>query len=174
MIQQSNDKYIIDALLTLDDFNKKFNCDLIDEDVETIGGFLINKFEKYQKSKNLLKPEISCSQCSPQIQKKSIVFNLSSKKVINNLKLFIIFISSILYVLSFSPFDYKLLIFISMISMFYVLDNSLTRNRIKYIFAFFNLGSFNWSFMDKRVVDNLWIYKLCDKLCYYIFIDYYY
>ena len=52
------------------------------------------------------------------------------------MKLFIIFISSILYVLSFSPFDYKLLIFISMISMFYVLDNSLTRNRIKYIFAF--------------------------------------
>ena len=46
MIQQSNDKYIIDALLTLDDFNKKFDSDLIDEDVETIGGFLINKFEK--------------------------------------------------------------------------------------------------------------------------------
>ena len=22
--------------------------------------------------------------------------------------------------------------------------------------------------MDKRVVDNLWIYKLCDKLCHYI------
>ena len=52
------------------------------------------------------------------------------------MKLFLIFISSILYVLSFSPFDYKLLIFISMISMFYVLDNSLTRNRIKYIFTF--------------------------------------
>ena len=52
------------------------------------------------------------------------------------MKLFLIFISSILYVLSFSPFDYKLLIFISMISMFYVLDNSLTSNRIKYIFTF--------------------------------------
>ena len=52
------------------------------------------------------------------------------------MKLFLIFISSFLYVLSFSPFDYKLLIFISMITIFHVLDNSLARNRIKYIFAF--------------------------------------
>ena len=49
IIQQANNKYIIDALLPLDDFNEKFNCKLIDEDIETIGGFIVNKFEKVPK-----------------------------------------------------------------------------------------------------------------------------
>ena len=49
IIQQANNKYIIDALLPLDEFNKNFNCMLIDEDIETIGGFIINKFEKVPK-----------------------------------------------------------------------------------------------------------------------------
>ncbi len=49
IIKQSNSKYIIDSLLSLDDFNKKFDCSLIDNDIETIGGFLINKFEKVPK-----------------------------------------------------------------------------------------------------------------------------
>ena len=54
IIKQSNNKYIIDALLPLDDFNKKFGCSLIDEDIETIGGFLVNKFEKVPKKQESL------------------------------------------------------------------------------------------------------------------------
>ena len=46
IIAQSHDEYIIDALTTLDEFNSYFLTDFSDEDVETIGGFLINKFEK--------------------------------------------------------------------------------------------------------------------------------
>ena len=49
IIQQSNNKYIIDTLLSLDDFNEKFNSNFIDKDIETIGGFLVNKFEKVPK-----------------------------------------------------------------------------------------------------------------------------
>ena len=49
IIQQSNNKYIIDTLLSLDDFNEKFDCNFIDKDIETIGGFLVNKFEKVPK-----------------------------------------------------------------------------------------------------------------------------
>ena len=49
IIQQSNNKYIIDTLLSLDDFNEKFDSNFIDKDIETIGGFLVNKFEKVPK-----------------------------------------------------------------------------------------------------------------------------
>ena len=49
IIQQSNNKYIIDTLLSLDVFNEKFDCNFIDKDIETIGGFLVNKFEKVPK-----------------------------------------------------------------------------------------------------------------------------
>tara|TARA_B100000035_G_scaffold298953_1_gene293194 strand:+ start:10001 stop:10834 length:834 start_codon:yes stop_codon:yes gene_type:complete len=49
IIQQSNNKYILDALLPLDDFNSKFDSMLIDEDIETIGGYIVNKFEKVPK-----------------------------------------------------------------------------------------------------------------------------
>ena len=46
IIAQSHDDYIIDALTTLDEFNSYFLTNFNDNDVETIGGFLINKFEK--------------------------------------------------------------------------------------------------------------------------------
>ena len=46
IIAQSHDDYIVDALTTLDEFNSYFLTDFNDNDVETIGGFLINKFEK--------------------------------------------------------------------------------------------------------------------------------
>jgi magnesium and cobalt transporter len=38
----------------LDDFNQKFNCTLVDKDIETIGGFLVNKFEKVPKKQETL------------------------------------------------------------------------------------------------------------------------
>ena len=53
IIQQSSNKYIIDALLTLDDFNDKFESSLIDEDIETIGGYLVNQFEKVPKKQEM-------------------------------------------------------------------------------------------------------------------------
>ena len=54
IIQQSSNKYIIDALLTLDDFNDKFESSLIDEDIETIGGYLVNQFEKVPKKQEMI------------------------------------------------------------------------------------------------------------------------
>ena len=54
VIQQATNKYIIDALLTLDDFNNRFNSSFIDEDIETLGGFLINKFEKVPKKQEII------------------------------------------------------------------------------------------------------------------------
>ena len=66
IIQQANNKYIIDALLSLDDFNQKFDCNLVDNDIETIGGFLVNKFEKVPKKQETLETEgflVYCSLC---------------------------------------------------------------------------------------------------------------
>ena len=57
IIQQANNKYIIDALLSLDDFNQKFDCNLVDNDIETIGGFLVNKFDKVPKKQETLETE---------------------------------------------------------------------------------------------------------------------
>ena len=54
VIQQAANKYIIDALLTLDDFNSRFNSSFVDEDIETLGGFLINKFEKVPKKQEII------------------------------------------------------------------------------------------------------------------------
>ena len=54
IIQQANNKYIIDSLLTLDDFNERFNTSFIDEDIETLGGFLINKFEKVPTKQEII------------------------------------------------------------------------------------------------------------------------
>ena len=54
IIQQANNKYIIDSLLTLDDFNERFNTSFVDEDIETLGGFLINKFEKVPKKQEII------------------------------------------------------------------------------------------------------------------------
>ena len=41
-------------MLTLDDFNNKFKSSLSDEDIETIGGYLVNKFEKVPKKQELI------------------------------------------------------------------------------------------------------------------------
>ena len=46
IIAQNHDDYIVDALTTLDEFNSYFLSSFTDEDVETIGGYLINKFER--------------------------------------------------------------------------------------------------------------------------------
>jgi len=54
VIQQATNKYIIDALFTLDDFNSRFNSSFVDEDIETLGGFLINKFEKVPKKQEII------------------------------------------------------------------------------------------------------------------------
>ena len=54
VIQQATNKYIIDALLTLDDFNNRFKSSFVDEDIETLGGFLINKFEKVPKKQEII------------------------------------------------------------------------------------------------------------------------
>ena len=54
IIQQAHNKYILDALLDLDDFNKRFNTSFVDEDIETLGGFLINKFEKVPTKQKII------------------------------------------------------------------------------------------------------------------------
>ncbi len=54
IIQQASNKYIIDALLPLDEFNSKFESSLIDKDIETIGGYLVNRFEKVPKKQELI------------------------------------------------------------------------------------------------------------------------
>jgi magnesium and cobalt transporter len=54
IIQQAHNKYIIDALLALDDFNDRFNTSFVDEDIETLGGFLINKFEKVPTKQEII------------------------------------------------------------------------------------------------------------------------
>ena len=46
IINKGNNEYIIDALTPLEEFNRYFSSDFKDDDVETIGGYLTNKFEK--------------------------------------------------------------------------------------------------------------------------------
>ena len=46
--------YEEDIEIKLDDFNQKFDCNLVDNDIETIGGFLVNKFEKVPKKQETL------------------------------------------------------------------------------------------------------------------------
>ena len=38
----------------MDDFNKRFNTSFVDEDIETLGGFLINKFEKVPTKQEII------------------------------------------------------------------------------------------------------------------------
>ena len=49
IISRGNNQYIVDALTTLEEFNSYFLSNF-DDEVETIGGFLINKFEKVPKN----------------------------------------------------------------------------------------------------------------------------
>ncbi len=63
------------------------------------------------------------------------------------MKLLYLLISSILYVLSFSPFDYKLSIFFSLILLFHVLDGLSVRDKVKSILYFsvaFHLIGVSW------------------------------
>lgn len=54
IIRQGSNKYILDALLTIDEFNENFTPNISDKDVDTIGGFLLNKFEKVPKKQEIL------------------------------------------------------------------------------------------------------------------------
>ena len=53
IIQQSNNKYIIDTLLSLDDFNEKFNSNFIDKDIETIEVSSSISLKKFQKQESI-------------------------------------------------------------------------------------------------------------------------
>ncbi len=46
IISKGDNEYIVDALTSLDDFNSYFSSDFEDDDIETIGGYLTNQFEK--------------------------------------------------------------------------------------------------------------------------------
>ena len=60
ILAQSHEKYIVEALTTLEEFNNYFLVNFQDDDIDTIGGYLINQFEKVPqkgetiKIKNLL------------------------------------------------------------------------------------------------------------------------
>ena len=60
ILAQSHEKYIVEALATLEEFNNYFLVNFEDDDIDTIGGYLINQFERVPqkgetiKIKNLL------------------------------------------------------------------------------------------------------------------------
>ena len=60
ILAQSHEKYIVEALTTLEEFNNYFLVNFEDDDIDTIGGYLINQFERVPqkgetiKIKNLL------------------------------------------------------------------------------------------------------------------------
>jgi magnesium and cobalt transporter len=60
ILAQSHEKYIVEALTTLEEFNNYFLVNFKDDDIDTIGGYLINQFERLPqkgeaiKIKNLL------------------------------------------------------------------------------------------------------------------------
>ena len=63
------------------------------------------------------------------------------------MKIFYLSLSSLLFVLSFSPFDYKVLIFISLIILFFVIDDLSKKNKIKSILFFsilFHIIGISW------------------------------
>ncbi|MED5275132.1 MAG: transporter associated domain-containing protein [Pseudomonadota bacterium] len=54
ILTQNRNTFIVDALTSMQEFNNHFSTDFEDEDVETIGGYLINQFEKVpQKGDNI-------------------------------------------------------------------------------------------------------------------------
>ena len=57
IISRGNNQYIVDALTTLEEFNSYFLSNFHDEDIETIGGFLINRFEKVPKNSETISIE---------------------------------------------------------------------------------------------------------------------
>ena len=46
ILAQSHEKYIVEALATLEEFNNYFLVNFEDDDIDTIGGYLINQFER--------------------------------------------------------------------------------------------------------------------------------
>ena len=57
IISRGNNQYIVDALTPLEEFNSYFLSNFHDEDIETIGGFLINRFEKAPKNSETISIE---------------------------------------------------------------------------------------------------------------------
>tara|TARA_B100000508_G_scaffold138559_1_gene134917 strand:- start:371 stop:1198 length:828 start_codon:yes stop_codon:yes gene_type:complete len=57
IISRGNNQYIVDALTPLEEFNSYFLSNFNDEDIETIGGFLINRFEKVPKNSETISIE---------------------------------------------------------------------------------------------------------------------
>ncbi len=55
------------------------------------------------------------------------------------MKVFYLIVSALLYNLSYSPFDYKILIFLSFVILFYVLDELSSTNKIKTLLFFYIL-----------------------------------
>ncbi len=46
ILKQSKGKFLVDALTTLDEFNNHFFTKFQDDDIDTLGGYLMNKFER--------------------------------------------------------------------------------------------------------------------------------
>ena len=57
IISRGNNQYIVDALTPLEEVNSYFLSNFHDEDIETIGGFLINRFEKVPKNSETISIE---------------------------------------------------------------------------------------------------------------------
>lgn len=54
ILTQNRNTFIVDPLVSVQEFNNHFSTDFTDDDVETIGGYLINQFEKVpQKGENI-------------------------------------------------------------------------------------------------------------------------
>ena len=54
ILTQNRNTFIVDPLISVQEFNNHFSTDFTDDDVETIGGYLINQFEKVpQKGENI-------------------------------------------------------------------------------------------------------------------------
>ena len=57
IIQKSNKEFNVQAITEIEQFNSKFNTDFSDEDFDTIGGFVMNKFGRFPKTGESIKLE---------------------------------------------------------------------------------------------------------------------
>ena len=57
IIQKSNKEFNVQAITEIEQFNTKFNTDFSDEDFDTIGGFITNKFGRFPKTGESIKLE---------------------------------------------------------------------------------------------------------------------
>ena len=55
ILAQSHEKYIVEALTTLEEFNNYFLVNFEDDDIDTIGGYLINQFERVPQKGETIK-----------------------------------------------------------------------------------------------------------------------